>query len=125
MKNLIKKNLLFEKPRHYSKLQQHAKAMNSKIDNPDIAPERYHSSKLIAEFEASSATGSKQREKKQKLVPTNPKDFVASQPRAAAPRLPDTSVSLTVEKGPGMMQMRAAKNDMLSQYFKSKKSLNA
>jgi hypothetical protein len=36
----------------------HAKAMNSKIDNPSIAPERYHSSKLIAEFEAKSGTGS-------------------------------------------------------------------
>lgn len=64
MKNLIKKNLLFERPKNYSKLQLHAKAMNSKIDDPNIAPERYHSSKLIAEFEANSVAGSKTKEKR-------------------------------------------------------------
>jgi len=34
----------------------HAKAINSKIDNPNIAPERYHSSKLIAEFESNAGS---------------------------------------------------------------------
>lgn len=84
----------------------HAKAMNSKIDNPSIAPERYHSSKLIAEFEAKSGTGSQTKEK---LLPTHPKDsasYMSNPLKASVPRIPDTQVSLKVEKAPAMKQMR-------------------
>jgi len=45
--------------------------------------------------------------------------------KASAPKVPDMSVSLNVEKGPAMKQMRQEKNEMLSNYFKSKKNLNA
>ena len=46
---MIKKNLIHEKPKNYSKLQLHNKEINSKANNTTIAPERYHSSKLLAE----------------------------------------------------------------------------
>jgi hypothetical protein len=104
MKNLIKKNLLFEKPKNYSKLQLHNKAMNSKIDDPSIAPERYHSSKLIAEFEAKSGKG-----EKAKLLPTHPDStrYASNSFKATAPKGPPaTSVSLKVESGGGLKAMR-------------------
>ena len=120
MKNLIKKNLLFEKPKNYSKLQMHNKAMNSKVDDPSIAPERYHSSKLIAEFEAK-----KVKEEKHKLLPTQPDSTrYASNPlKAVAPKGNPAAVSLKVEADGGLKAMRQEKNDMLSQYYKSKKTL--
>ena len=49
IKNLIKKNLLIEKPKNYAKIQTHMREINSKIGNPAIPPERYHSSKILLE----------------------------------------------------------------------------
>ena len=76
--------------------------MNSKIDDPSIAPERYHSSKLIAEFEQKKA-----KEDKLKLLPTKPETRYASNPMTAPPRgAAPTSVSLKVENGGGLKAMR-------------------
>ena len=60
MKNLIKKNLIYEKPQNYAKIQLHNKEINSKLGNTTVPPERYHQSKLIKAHES----------KIEKLMPT-------------------------------------------------------
>ena len=46
IQSLIKKNLIHDKA-SFGKIQLHNKTINSKVSDPSIPPERYHSSKLL------------------------------------------------------------------------------
>ena len=46
IQNLIKKNIIHDKA-SFGKIQLHNKTINSKTGDPSVAPERYHSSKLL------------------------------------------------------------------------------
>jgi hypothetical protein len=95
---LIKKNLIYEKPKIYSKIQLHNKEINNKANNATIAPERYHSSKLLSEVNLG------EKVPKDKLFPT-PKETMPMR-TMAAPKDLQISQTLVVE--------RKEKNDLLS-----------
>ena len=96
---MIKKNLIYEKPKNYTKIQIHNKEINSKANNSTIAPERYHSSKLLQDM----PTGVKAP--KEKLLPVH-KDQPLQMKPMAAPK--DLQMSQTL-KGD-----RKEPNDLLS-----------